>query len=361
MFSRGIFFGWHRFLFLLFFFCFLAKASAADSLQYAHLGDFPLDNGKIIRDCRVTYRTAGTLDAEKSNVILLSTWLAGNSQELVKTGLIGPGKVFDSSRYFVIAVDAFGNGFSSSPSNSARQPGQAFPEFTVRDLVRVQYVLLTQVLHISHVRAVSGISMGAMTVFQWMVSYPGFMNLAIPICGSPWLTSYEMLFWAAQTEILENVGACKGSKAAMKTLTPLFVMLAWSPDYRAAKTSLEAFPSFLASEQEKFSQYDAINWSRQIAAIKNHDIRKDFEGSRQKTAAAVRAKSLVITSGQDSIIRNEETKSFAGLLAAKSAELNGACGHFAFLCDQENLKYIVHTFLAENSGVSINADEQLKK
>jgi homoserine O-acetyltransferase/O-succinyltransferase len=335
-------------LFLVISLCFWGNAWALDAPLYAHLGDFKLENGSVLHNCRLAYRTAGVLNAEKSNVILVSTWLAGNSQDLIKTGFIGPGKVFDSSRYFVIAADAFGNGFSSSPSNSAEQPGTSFPQFSIRDLVRAQHILLTRTLNISHVRAVAGISMGAMTAFQWMVSYPGFMDLAIPVCGSPWLTSYEMLFWSAQMEILENVGACKGNKAAMKVLTPLFVMLAWSPDYRAAKTSLNDFPSFLAAEQEKFSQYDAVNWSRQITAIKNHNILKDFEGSGQKTAAAVRAKSLVITSGQDSIIRNEETKSFARLIAAKSAELNGACGHFSFLCDQENLKYFVHAFLSEN-------------
>lgn len=328
--------------------CCSGNAGAAESPLYADLGDFKLENGSVIRNCRVAYRTAGALNPEKSNVLLVSTWLAGNSQELVDIGFVGPGRVFDSSRYFVISVDAFGNGFSSSPSSSALQPGSSFPQFSIRDLVRAQYVLLTQVLKISHVRAVAGISMGAMTAFQWMVSYPDFMDLAIPICGSPWLTSYEMLFWSAQTEILENVGACQGGPKAMKVLTPLFIMLAWSPDYRAANTSLEAFPSFLAAEQEKFAQYDAVNWARQITAIKNHDILKDFEGSRQKAAAAVRAKSLVINSSQDQIIRNDQAKSFAGLIAAKSAALSGACGHFAFICDQENLKNIVKAFLSEN-------------
>lgn len=361
MFSHGKFFGWPGFLFLLFCFCFLVNASAADSLQYAHIGDFPLDNGQTIRDCRVAYRTAGALNAEKSNVIVTSTWLAGNSKELLDIGFVGPEMVFDSSRYFVVTVDAFGNGFSSSPSNSSKQPGQAFPEFTIRDFVRAQHDLLTRILNIHHVKAVAGISMGAMSVFQWMVSYPDFMDLAIPICGTPWLTSYEMLFWAAQTEILENVGACKGSKAAMKTLTPLFVMLAWSPDYRTAKTSMEEFPSFLVSEQEKFSRYDAINWFRQITAIKNHDIRKDFAGSGQKTAAAARARCLLITSEQDSIIRNDEAKSFAGLIGAKTSTLNGTCGHFAFICDQARLKNMVNGFLSENQGVLPKSEDGLKK
>jgi homoserine O-acetyltransferase/O-succinyltransferase len=328
------------------------SACADGSIRYASLGDFKLENGSIIRDCRVAYLTSGTLNAEKSNVVLVPTWLAGTSQELVDIGFIGPGKIFDSSKYFIIAVDSFGNGASASPSNSAAQPGSSFPRFSIRDMARAHYVLLTGPLNIQHVRAVAGISMGAMATFQWMVSYPAFMDKAIPILGSPWMTSHEMLFWSAQLGILENIGECRGSAAAMKVLTPLHILHAWPPDYRTTNTSPSAFPAFLAGEQEKFSQYDATNWARQVAAIMNHDILKDFGGSRKTAASAVRTKCLVITSAQDQITSKEEAKAFARLIGAATAELNGTCGHFAFFCDQENLKTIVNTFLSQNSGSS---------
>ena len=61
------------------------------AVRYADLGDFQLESGSIIRDCRVAYLTSGTLNAEKSNVVLVPTWLAGTSQELVDMGFIGPG------------------------------------------------------------------------------------------------------------------------------------------------------------------------------------------------------------------------------------------------------------------------------
>lgn len=346
----------NRRYYLLFFLAsiFLAYGSAwaNNTLEYANLGDFTLENGSVIRDCRVAYRISGTLDADKSNVVLVSTWLAGTSQELIDIGFIGSGKVFDSSKYYIIAVDFFGNGVSSSPSNSAFQPDKSFPQFNIRDMVRAEHLLLTRHLNIHHVRAVAGISMGALSTFQWMVSYPDFMDQAIPISGSPWLTSYEMLFWSAQMGILENVSECKGSATAMKVLTPLFIMHAWAPDYRAANTSLASYSSFLAGEQDKFSKYDAANWSRQVTAIMNHNILKDFEGSKQKAAAAVRAKCMLVTSAQDQVIPNEEAMTFAHLVGSKSAVLNGTCGHFAFICDQENLKNIVNSFLSGNSNSS---------
>ena len=331
-------------------FVFLAGSNtlANDSVQYANLGDFQLDNGSVIRDCRLGYLTAGTLNAQKSNIILVPTWLAGTSKELFALGFIGPGKLFDSSKYFIIAMDSFGNGVSSSPSNSQPQPGQDFPHFSIRDMVRAQHFLLTEKMNIQHVYAVAGISMGSMQTFEWLVSYPTFMDRCIPILGGPWNTSHEMLFWSAQLGILENIAECKGSREAMKALTPLHVMQVWTRDYRTEHTSPSGFSTFLAGEQEKFVLYDAANWASQVRAIMNHDILKNFGGSRVKAAEAARAKCLVISAEQDQIQSIKETRTFACLIHADILELNGACGHFSFFCDHENLKKMVHSFLSGN-------------
>jgi len=339
-------------LFLISVFFFSGVARADSPVRYADLGNFQLENGSVIRDCRVAYLTSGNLNAEKSNIILVPTWLAGTAQEMVDLGFIGPGKVLDSSKYYIIAVDAFGNGVSSSPSNSPNQSGQSFPQFSIRDMVRAQYMLLTGHLNIRHIRAVTGISMGAIQTFQWIVLYPGFMDQAIPIQGSPWATSHDMLFWSAQLGILENVRECKGNATAMKTLAPLHIMQAWTRDYRTANTNPADFSAFLARQQENLSRYDAQNWASQVKAILTHDILKDFGGSREKAAAAVRAKFLVISSPQDQIVSNDGAVAFARLSGAESAELDGTCGHFAFLCDQENLKSMVNAFLSRNMNAS---------
>ncbi|MRR16462.1 MAG: alpha/beta fold hydrolase [Deltaproteobacteria bacterium] len=337
------------FLFLLIVFFSCSAAAADGPVRYADLGDFPLENGKIIRDCRVAYLTSGTLNADKSNILLVSTWLAGTPQELVEMGFVGPGKIFDSSKFYVIAVESFGGGGSSSPSNSPSQPGPSFPGFTIRDIVRAQHAVLTGTLDIHHIRAVAGISMGAMATFQWMASYPDFMDQAIPILGGIRMSSAEMLFWSAELAILENITECKGSAAAMKALAPLHVLHAWTPDYLSAKTSAAAFPAFLNTQQEHLSKYDALNWAGQVKAILAHDILKDFGGSSEAAAAAIRAKCLLVTSPQDQMVHIEDAKAFARLIGAETAQLNGACGHFAFLCDRENLKSIVQAFLSRKA------------
>jgi homoserine O-acetyltransferase len=88
---------------------------AQGAQQFASLGDLKLQSGSVIQDFRLGYRTLGKLNAEKSNAILWPSWLGGKSEDLLQ--FLGPGKVVDTTSYFVVLVDAIGDGVSSSPSN----------------------------------------------------------------------------------------------------------------------------------------------------------------------------------------------------------------------------------------------------
>jgi homoserine O-acetyltransferase/O-succinyltransferase len=91
----------------------------------------------------------------------------------------------DNGKYYVIAVDSLGDGKSSSPSNSKSQPGLNFPQFSIRDIVNVEVV--SENMHIRHLHAVIGFSMGGMQAFQWAVSCPEFVDKIVSIVGSPQL------------------------------------------------------------------------------------------------------------------------------------------------------------------------------
>jgi homoserine O-acetyltransferase/O-succinyltransferase len=136
--------------------------------QLFNEGDLKLEGGEVIKDFSISYVTHGTLNARKSNAILVVTAVGGNHHRI--DFMIGPGKALDPDKYFIIATDAISNGLTTSPSNSTSQPRMSFPKFTIRDMVQSQYRLLKEKFGIDHVVAVVGPSMGGMQVLQWGVS-----------------------------------------------------------------------------------------------------------------------------------------------------------------------------------------------
>jgi homoserine O-acetyltransferase len=93
-----------------------AHTPAQPPHQLYKMGDLKLESGEVIKDFAISYVTHGTLNAKKSNAILMVTAIGGNHHRL--DFMIGPGKALDTDKYFIIATDAISNGFTTSPSNS---------------------------------------------------------------------------------------------------------------------------------------------------------------------------------------------------------------------------------------------------
>ena len=332
--------------------CVWAVPAFALQLKYASLGNFHLENGQVIQNLRLAYRTFGTLNAQKSNAVVFPTWFTGTTKDLVQ--YVGPGKMVDSSKYYVILTDALGDGNSSSPSNSKSQPRMKFPEFNIRDMVNSEHALLTRALGIAHVHAVMGISMGGMQTFQWMVSYPGFMDRAIPIVGSPRLTSYDLLLWTAELHAIEsaadwNHGDYSSPPAeAMDTVADIHTLNLATPAYFASHTSRTEFSKFIADKQKAtMEDFDANNWIRQLQAMMANDVSKPFGGSMEKAATSVHAKVLVVPSLQDHMVNPQPALDFAKLIHARVLQLTSDCGHIATGCELNKLEQGVNAFLAQ--------------
>src|ERR1700743_1970521 len=180
----------------------LAASSYAQEQKFADLGDFKLVSGEVLRNCRIGYRTFGKMNADRSNVFVFPTWAGGTTEQLKDN--VGAGKLISDADYFVILIDALANGVSSSPSNSTAQPHMKFPKIAVRDMVNTEHELMTKTLGIQHFRAWIGIAIGVMQTFQWIVSYPDFMYMAIPIVGSPHVAPYDVVMWRINIDALEG-------------------------------------------------------------------------------------------------------------------------------------------------------------
>jgi homoserine O-acetyltransferase/O-succinyltransferase len=315
--------------------------------QVAALGDFRLESGEYIRDCRLGYRTFGRLNGDKSNVVLFPTWFRGTTSDLQP--FVGPGKLIDASIYFIVAIDSLSNGVSTSPSNSRQQRRMRFPKITIRDMVNSQYQLVTKVLHLDHVRAVVGISMGGMQTFEWMVSYPDFMKKAVPIEGSPRLAAYDLLLWQAHNDAIRSDPNWKNGnykeQPARGVLFALGELLFTTPKRYNNTTSREdVLPSVAKSRQA--SAFDANNHIRQSEAMMALDVSAAFGGSLERAAAAVRAKVLVIVSTTDHVVTPGPALEFSRALRAEVLELQSDCGHLAFSCEVGTVASAVNAFLA---------------
>jgi len=165
----------------------VAAAQPAGTLdrQEFVIHGFHTESGTVLPEARVVYTTLGTLNAAGDNAILLPShymatftgynWLIGH----------GPDRALDPARDFLVLTELFGNGRSSSPSNTPEPfHGPRFPIMTIRDNVEAVHRLLTGELHVQHLRAVIGFSMGAEQAFQWAVSYPAFVDRIVTTSGT---------------------------------------------------------------------------------------------------------------------------------------------------------------------------------
>ena len=149
----------------------LAAAAAAPAAQaetqFFSLSDFQFEDGTVMPELRIAYETQGRLSPERDNaVVLLHDAL---SDRHAFDALIGPGRLFDTDRYFVVTPDAVGGGESSSPGDGS---GQDFPRYTIGDAMAADYALIARGLGLARVRAIVGRTMGAFIGLEWAVRHP---------------------------------------------------------------------------------------------------------------------------------------------------------------------------------------------
>src|SRR5262245_18097226 len=145
--------------------------------------NFKTESGVTLPAAHLIYGTYGHLNAAGDNAVLLPSHYMANWHGY--EWLIGPDKALDPSKLFLVATELFGNGRSSSPSNTPEPlHGPRFPVMTIRDNVEAVHRLLTDELKVRHLRALVGFSMGAEQAFQWAVSYPTFADKIVATSGT---------------------------------------------------------------------------------------------------------------------------------------------------------------------------------
>ncbi len=295
---------------------YLQPASSAGIGPTQHefvIENFKTESGTVLPQARILYGTYGHLNAAGDNAVLLpSHYMA----EMHGYGfLIGPGKALDPKKLFLITSELFGNGRSSSPSNTPEPlHGPRFPITTIRDNVEAVHGLLTGELRVHHLRAVIGFSMGAQQAFQWAVSYPDFMDGIVATSGTAKTYGHGIVRLEGEIAALTADADFKGGDYArqpekgieafaMVWTGWLFSQEWWRQELWRSEPSLGgSFDQVVEHFRTKFIPgADANNLILQMRTWEKHDVGDSppFHGDVEAALRSIRAQVLYMPSQTD--------------------------------------------------------------
>jgi homoserine O-acetyltransferase len=299
----------------LFFFLPNGVAQPAQPLERHEfiIRDFKTESGVVLPEAHVVYTTLGKLNATGNNAILLPShymanfngynWLIGNSKD----------RALDPSRDFLVLTELFGNGRSSSPSNTPEPfHGPRFPVTTIRDNVEAVHRLLTQELKVNHLRAVIGFSMGAEQAFQWAVSYPTFMDAIVATSGTAKCYGHGVVRLEGQIAALTTDPAwqagdyttppAKGLEAfGMVWAGWLYSQEWWRKElWRTNSPSGTTFDQAWQAFRKRFNA-DANDYILQARTWQRHDVGNTlgFNGDTERALRSIKARTLYMPSQTD--------------------------------------------------------------
>lgn len=306
------------------------------------LGDVPLQSGLTLRNAKLAYKTFGTLNADKSNVIVYPTWYSG--QHYDNEWLIGEGMGLDPTQYFIIIPNMIGNGLSSSPSNTPKPYNQSrFPHVTFYDNVAMQHRLVTDLFGIETIALVIGWSMGAGQTYQWAVSYPDMVERILPFCGSARTSIHNIVFLegvkvAIQTDVAWNGGwyeaqPDKGLRAVGRVYAGWGLSQAFYREKLYLQMGYSSLEDFLVGFWEGFFlKKDANNLLAMLWTWQNGNIGNTpgFDGDFEKALASITAKAIVMPGQTDLYFPPEDNEyEVQHMPNAEYVAIPSIWGHFA--------------------------------
>ena len=333
--------------FFIFLFLLTSILFAQHEQQYAEIGNLQLETGKTLQNCKIGYRTFGTLNSDSSNIVIYPTWFAGTSEQI--TGLIGQNKLVDDSKYFVIAIDALANGISTSPSNFEVQLGNDFPKISILDMVNSQYKMLTENFKFKHIYAIIGGSMGSMQALQWIVTHPDFISKAVPYVATPLRSTYDDLIMQFRKRMIESYRELGASDELINVMINYTTQLfARTPDYIIEKISHNDFDKFIDEKiehREPSKTFTIDNHLAQLNAMENYNIYKYFNNFVSETAKQIKTKVFFILNKSDHLVNPTPALELAKVLKCQVLLLDNNCGHLGIGCDFEKCRVEINRFL----------------
>ena len=348
-----------------------------------------LDSGAILGPFDIAYQTYGILNQDKSNAILVCHALTGDQYPAEKHPvtnkdgwwelMIGPGKVLDTDRYFIICSNVLGGcmgttGPSSIDPNTEKPFGLAFPVITIGDMVRAQKMMIDH-LKIEKLFCVIGGSMGAMQVLEWASKYGDRLHTAVPIAGAPRHSAQNIAFHeVGRQAIMADPEGCQGNYSTEKK----------RPRRGLAVARMEAHITYLSEpalhrkfgrrlqEREKITygfdadfevesylrhqgssfveRFDANSYLYITRAMDYFDLAAEHGGVLANAFHSTKVRFFVVSFSSDWLYPTIESRTVVHALNAVAAnvsflEVQTDKGHDAFLLDEPVLHETLSGFL----------------
>ena len=350
-----------------------------------------LQSGAQLSNYTLMYETYGTLNADKSNAVLVchalnaSHHVAGQYDAPKSAGwwdnMVGPGKPVDTDRFFVIGVNNLGSCFGSTGpmhvnAETGKPYGASFPLVTVEDWVTAQ-ALLADRLGIDRFAAVMGGSLGGMQALSWSIKFPERLRHCIVIASTPKLSAQNIAFNdVARQAILTDPDYHGGDfyehgvvpKNGLKVARMIGHITYLSNDdmaekfgrklRNAAETNDYNFDfgvdfeieSYLRYQGDKFSEYfDANTYLLITKALDYFDPAREYDGDLEKALAGTKAQFLIASFTTDWRFSPERSREIVEALISNRrrvtyAEIDAPHGHDAFLLDDARYMNVVRAY-----------------
>lgn len=368
--------------------------------QIASFPSLPLDCGVTLMQVEVAYETYGSLNADRSNAILVlhafsgDAHAAGISKENGQPGwwsqMIGPGRAFDTDRYFIISSNVLGGcrgttGPASANPATGKPYAMQFPVITIGDMVRLQKILVEH-LGVRRLLAVAGGSMGGMQALEWTVAYPEMVAAAIPIAATARHSAQQIAFnevgrQAVMTDPDWNNGDYYDGPPPGRGLSVARMVghITYMSDAsmrqkfgrRLQDKDAFGFDFSVDFEVESYLRYRGSQFVNRFDANSYLYITKamdyfDLSAGQASLAAAfdrTRNRFLVLSFTSDWLYPTYQSLETVSALRSRNidvafCELNSNYGHDAFLLETKEQSEMVAGFLASVSGEFTRAESR---
>ena len=269
------------------------------------LGDVALQSGAVLPDARLAYRTYGTLRAGGGNAIVMPTFYTGTHRR--NEGYLDRVPSLDPSRWFIVSINMFGNGLSSSPSNTPPPfDGPRFPVVTLHDNVACQHRLLTEGLGVKRIALVLGWSMAGCQAYHWGAQYPDMVEALLPFCASARTSPHNKVFLEGVKAALTADRAFHGGdydappQAGLRAFGRVYAGWAFSQafyrDRLHRELGFETWEELLLDWERDHLQWDANDLLAKLRTWQLGDIGAGtrYRGDFERALAAIRARAILV-------------------------------------------------------------------